>query len=100
MTPTDAEYYIIKNDEEDWSELGFDVGDKVYFKQIPGDLSIELKSYKTREEAMAAPPDPNLRAALGELQRWHPEEEKWIPMKEPTIEVMGWNAVGFKIHRI
>ena len=92
MIPEGAQYYIVKNNETDWTEWGINSGDRVYFKQTPGDFSIVLKSYPTPQEAMAAPPDPNLRAALGCLYRWDAALLQWITCEEPSIECMWWHA--------
>ena len=50
--PADAQYYIIKDDETDWSEFGIEDGDNVYFNQLKifgvGLVPVELQTFEVK----------------------------------------------------
>lgn len=105
--PPDAEYYIVRNDDEDWSAKGIISGDYVYFKQELPPVAyagpFPFKTYASPEEAMVSKdnyPIELYEATVGKLLMWNAKEQQWERRPEPTIECMGWFAVGFKIYRL
>lgn len=105
--PASAEYYIIRNDDEDWSAKGIVAGDYVYFKQesppTPHTGPFPFKTYASPEEAIASKdtyPIELYEATMGKLFMWNPKLLQWERRPEPTIECMGWFAVKFKIYDV